>query len=178
MNLFACWTVDNWLSLISLFLVVLGGLFAWKQWNAGTSIKRAEFINQIIEKLRFDNEMADAMHLIEYDPNWYNEDFHDNPDSQLESSIDKLLSYLSYICYLKSTRNISKTEFEILRYEMNRVCVSPSVQAYLWNLHHFSKRNNTGCSFQYLIEYGIKNKIIKPEFKKADPGLFPKYLNF
>jgi len=175
MNIFACWNIENWFSLISTILVVIGGFFAWTQWTAGTKIKRAEFINQIIEKLRFDKEMANTMYIVEYTYDWYSDNFH---NSELEYSIDKLLSYLSYICYLYATHNIRKTEFKILKYELNRVCVSPDVQGYLWNLYHFSKKRNMECTFQYLIDYGIKCGIIQNDFKRDDIQSYAKCLNF
>jgi len=56
---------------------------------------------------------------------------------------------------------ISNCELRTLRYEIIRICISPSAQAYLWNLCHFSKRMETECSFINIINYGIKNKIIK-----------------
>ena len=126
------WEIDNILTLISIFLVIVGGVFAYKQWSTSNRIKRTEFINQIIEKLRFDKDMVSTMYIVEYDYDWYDENFHANKDG-LEYSIDKLLSYLSYICYTYKLRNITNKEFRILRYELNRVCSSPAVQSYLWN---------------------------------------------
>jgi hypothetical protein len=75
-------------------------------------------------------------------------------------------------------KNISYNEFSVMKYEINRVCISPSVQAYLWNLYHFSKRMKTDCSFAHIIDYGIKEKIIKNEFKINNIDMYRKYLNF
>lgn len=171
------WSVENILSAISIFLVIIGGGFAYKQWTASNQIKRTELIKQIMERLRFDKEMAKTMYTVEYDDSWYNEDFHDG-DGDFEHQVDELLSYLSYICYLKKERNISRKEFRILQYEINRTCTSPCVQAYLWNLYHFSRRQGSKCSFQYLIDYGIKNRLIDKSFLKVDCELYEKTLNF
>lgn len=171
------WSVENILSAISIFLVIIGGGFAYKQWTASNQIKRTELIKQIMERLRFDKEMAKTMYTVEYDDSWYNEDFHDG-DGDFEHQVDELLSYLTYICYLKKERNISRKEFRILQYEINRTCTSPCVQAYLWNLYHFSRRQGSKCSFQYLIDYGIKNRLIDKSFLKVDCELYEKTLNF
>lgn len=171
------WTIDNWLSLGSILIIIIGGFFALIQWVASNKIKRAEFINQIIEKLRFDRNMVDTMYMIDYNYNWYGLTFH-NSNNELEFSIDKLLSYLSYICYLRSTGNIKKKEFKILQYELNRVCISPCVQTYLWNLYHFSKKNKTICTFKDLIDYGINAKIIKQDFFSPECNGYEKTLNF
>lgn len=170
-------TIDNWLTLSSIILVIIGGIFALVQWMASNKIKRAEFINQIIDKLRFDKDMAKTMYVVDYDYNWYNQDFH-NSNDESEFLIDKLLSYLSYICYLHATGNIKKEEFKILQYELNRACISPCVQSYLWNLHHFSKKNNTICTFEYLIKYGIDSKIISAQFLDSESQHYQKNLNF
>ena len=173
----ANWSVDNILSAISIILVIAGGRFTYKQWVAANKTKRMELIEQIMEKLRFDPEMVDTMYTIDYDHEWYGIDFHDREDD-LEYRIDKLLSYLSYICYLKKEGNLSKKEFRILRYEINRICTSPCIQAYLWNLHHFSRKLGFECTFQYLIEYAIKNKLIDKSFLREDCELYEKTLNF
>jgi hypothetical protein len=170
-------TIDNWLTLCSIILVVIGGMFALVQWIASNKIKRAEFISQIIDKLRFDKDMVKTMYMVDYDYNWYNQDFH-NSNDEIEFSIDKLLSYLSYICYLHATGNIKKEEFKILQYELNRACISPSVQSYLWNLHHFSEKNKTICTFEYLIKYGIDSKIISTQFLDIESQHYQKNLNF
>ncbi|MCL2050706.1 MAG: hypothetical protein FWG91_03090 [Lachnospiraceae bacterium] len=171
-------TIDNWLTMISLILVVGGGIFAGFQWHITNRIKRAEFINAIIIELRFNKEMAKTMYRIDYlEDSWYDEDFH-NSHSDLEFEIDKLLSYLSYICYLKYTRNISNKEFKFLQYEIVRACSSPDVQSYLWNLFHFSKACSSKCSFEYLVLFGINNKLFHRSFSSKESGFYDKRLNF
>ena len=167
-------SVENWLTLTSLGFAAIGGGFIYWQWLKSVKIRRAEFINQIIEKLRFDKELTAITYIVDYQQDWYNNSFH---NSDLECSIDKLFSYVDYICYLKTTRNISDTEFKIFQYEIHRICVSYSSKVYLWNLYHFSKRNNTTCSFQYLIDYGIYCKLFPKDFK-SNKSLYHKTLNW
>ena len=173
---FSKWTNENALHLTTISFAVLGGFFAYIQWRKSVKLKCSEFINQIIEKLRFDKDMAEAIYLIDYKENWYDESFHGG--SNEEFLIDKLLSYLSYICYLIKTNNITKKEVQILDYELHRACECWSIQAYLWNLNWWSKSRNSVCSFQYLIDYGITNNIICYADFKKDSKKFPKHLNF
>ena len=169
---------DYIFSAISILLGVIGGVFAYKQWTHANRIRQSEFINQIIEKLRFDKCIADTMYMIEYDHNWYSKDFYDS-GSEIEFNIDKLLSYLSYICYLYDLKNISKNGFKIFQYDIAFICSSQDVQTYLWNLYHYSKSQNTECAFQYLIDYGIKYKLIDEKgFYCKEPGKYPRHLNF
>ena len=171
------WTIDNYLTLILIIVMAIGSIFALFQWNSSIKIRRTEFLDEIINKLWFDENMARTMHLIDNNPNWYTEDYHKNY-SELGYQIDKLLSYFDFICYLHFIKNLKVNEFNVIRYEIDRTCASPSVQAYLWNLYHFSNKIEAGCSYMYIIDYGIKEKIIDIEFKSNNENLFKKYMKF
>ena len=177
MNFLYIWTIDNYLSLILIIVMAIGSFFALIQWNSSIKIRRTEFLDEIINKLWFDVDMAKTMHMIDNNPNWYTENFHKNY-SELGYQIDKLLSYFDFICYLRFIKNLSLNEFSVIRYEIDRTCASPSVQAYLWNLYHLSNEIEAGCSFMYIIDYGIKEEIIDKDFKNNNEDLFKKYLKF
>ena len=61
------------------------------------TIKSAEFINELVEKIRGDEEISKTVYLFDYNPEWYTEEFHDG-DNNLEHEVDKTLSFFSYIC--------------------------------------------------------------------------------
>ena len=177
MDILNNWTIDNYLSLTLIIVMAIGSIFALFQWNSSIKIRRTEFLDEIINKLWFDANMAKTMHMIDNNSNWYTEDFNKNySDSAYQ--IDKLLSYFDFICDLHFIKNLRANEFNVIRYEIDRVCASPSVQAYLWNLYHFSNKIEAGCSFMYIIDYGIKEKIINKDFKINNENLFNKYLKF
>jgi hypothetical protein len=169
------WTIENTLTLLSLIVATFVALFAIAQWRNSIKLKRAEFLNQIIEKLRFDDDIAHTMYLVEYSADWYSASFH---GGNLESAIDKLFGYMSYICYLRSMGNIKEPEFEVLSYEIHRTCSSPSAETYLWNLYHFSAQTGTSCTFNNLIEYGLEKKLFHQDFLKSDTDTYIKRLNF
>lgn len=172
------WTISDILSLFSIIIAIIGGIFAYKQWAFANKTKRADLLGQVINILRFDKEMAFTMNLIDYHDMWYDEDFH-NSNKELEYKVDKTLSYLSYVCYLIKEKQLNKNDSVILEYEISRTCTSLSVQSYLWNLYHFSAVNNAKCSFQYLIEFGIQNKFINGvEFMNSKSKKYIKILNF
>ncbi|MBR0283538.1 MAG: hypothetical protein IJQ81_18415 [Oscillibacter sp.] len=176
--MFENWSVDNFLDAFSIILAIIGGIFAYRQWSYANKTRRTELLNQIMEKLRFDKEMAETMYAIDYGTRWYDESFH-NSNTDFEYKLDKLLSFLDYICYLKKEKHFAEAEFRILRYEVTRVCTSFQVQSYLWNLYHFSNKQGTTCSFQDLIDYGIDSGSIDHSiFKDKNSGYYPKYLNF
>lgn len=153
----------------------LGGGFALCQWRKSIKVQRADFIGKLLEKIIDDKDLQETRNLIDYEQQWYNKDFHNN--SELERSIDKLFRYMDHICYLEQTGNISSKEFKIFQYDVHRICVSCSAQAYLWNLYHFSQKNKAECSFLHIIDYGIENKLLPKDFK-SNKSLYDKCLNW
>jgi tagatose-1,6-bisphosphate aldolase non-catalytic subunit AgaZ/GatZ len=170
-----CWKINDVLTLCSIILATIGGGFALFKWTSSLKIKRAEFVEKIINKIRFNDEMQKIMYLIDYNGEWYSNKFH---KSEMEKSIDKLFSYFDYVCYLYKRKIINANDFKIPRYEIHRVCTSISSRAYLWNIYHFSKKINVECSFQNLIDYAIKNRLMDKCFKKNNTDLYLKCLNF
>jgi hypothetical protein len=163
------------INIILAIVGIAGGVTGLIQWGSSIRTRKAEFVDRIFDKFRSD-KINDTMYFIEYNRQWYNKQFH-NGDKELERSVDELLSWLNYICYLKSTGNISDTEFKLFQYKINRTCKSRDIQTYLWNLFHFSKKNGTDSSFQYLIEYGISSGIFDTDFK-SNLAEYSQYLKF
>ena len=173
-------SVAEIISLATLGCAVCGGIFAWFQWRKSNKLKRAEFLDQIIQKLRFDEEFVETIYSIDYETFSYNDKFQ-TPDNPVQMKVDKLLSYLDYICYLRENRIIKEKEFSPNRYIITRVCCNEDICCYLWNLYHFSHSFQKDCSFEYLIKYCLKKGLFVPEvFKDPSCECFKnrKYLNF
>lgn len=162
---------SDWISLVSVILVAIGGFFTLYQWYKKIKLKRSEYILNILEKIRNDKDIRDTIYMIEYSKIWYNSDFHDNKD--LEPKVDYTLSFLSYICYLKNEKLISKHEFKFLEYEVNRIVTNPQVQNYLYNIYIFSRYVKTEFCFSYLKDYAEKNNLLLEGFE--DPYAYQKY---
>lgn len=117
-------SIENWLSLASLIVIIFGFTVTILQWRNSSKIKRAEFVFQIMEKLRFDDVASTAL-AIDYSHKWYDDNFHDNDNesskSITEKKIDKLFNILDYICYLYDLRLLSKREFMQMEYKIKRV---------------------------------------------------------
>lgn len=164
--------LSEWLSLASILLIAIGGLFAYIQWVHANKIRRTEFLNQIIEKIRFDEKLSLMLYSIEYGKFKYDSSFHDGKD---EDKMDALMSYLNYVCYLIQEKIIDENEFSILEYELARVCGNKHIERYLWNIYHFSIKNGNGFSFKNLLEYGIAKKIIDESFMSSTSKKYLKY---
>lgn len=165
----------------SLFFVLIGGLFALYKWSMAQNIKRANFVQQLYEKLRENTDIIEANRMIDYETPvdiWYSKDYNGFKDKKVENIIDNYFSWLSYICYIKSKRCISNKEFHLFEYSIMRVIRSYSSKTYLWNLYHFSQKNNVPFVYLPLLEYGFKKKLInKKDFKDRAKELYPVVLN-
>ena len=166
---------------ISLILVIIGAPFAYYKWRRDVALKKADYINELTDKIRTDPLIVETLYLLDYGESWYSIEFHSGCD--MEVKIDKTLSYFSYICYLKDRRIISNKEFKFLKYKIERILINPGVQDYLYNLYHFSKKSNLPISFHYLFEYGKKHKFFDADFFDSNAHItnsekYHKYLNF
>lgn len=151
--------VGNGITGITALIVAI---FSYIQWRKANKIKRAEFLEKIITRLRKDKHISTIMYMVEYKAGWYNKDFH--ASDKLEKDTDIFLSFINYIVYLKKHKIITNNEFLVISYEVNRVCRDEDMKHYLWNIYQFSKRNNAPCSFQELIDYGMSKGILDSDF--------------
>lgn len=173
-------TISDITSIISIILLIIGGIFGYYQWEKNIKLKRAEYINELTEKIRTDKYIKDVIYIFEYDIEWYSKKFHGS--GELELKVDKTLSYFSYICYLMKQRIISQKEFNFFKYEIDRILTNDQVQDYLYNIYHFSNKNNTPLTFLYLFEYGKntgkfdKNFYDKTSYQRCTQ--YHHYINF
>jgi hypothetical protein len=155
-------TISDIISCVSVLVVIIGGWFAYYQWRKNIFLKRADYINELTEKIRTDEFIKSTIYDIEYNTPWYSKEFHHGGENELR--IDKTLSYFSYICYLKKQRIITNREFHFFKYEIMRILVNPQIQDYFYNLYHFANKFNVPHTFKYLFEYGEKNKFFDDDF--------------
>jgi len=148
-------------SLFTTLMAIAAGFFAYIQWRKANATKRAEFIIQILGKLRDDRDMGETFERVVNTSEWLDRNYRDNKE---EFEIDRLFAYLSFVCLLYRTDLIHENELILIRYKLNTVCKNTNVQTYLWNQFHYWKapQRNTVCSFQELIDYGIEKKLIDP----------------
>lgn len=55
-------TIDMWFEIASF---IVGGIFVYFQWEKSVKTKRAEIIHQIIDKLRFDEDLIKATYILD-----------------------------------------------------------------------------------------------------------------
>ncbi len=168
--------VSDIISIASLFFAVVGGIFAYIQWKESVRNKRADYINDLTEKIRTDEDIREIIYMLEYDEFVYDETFHGSGET--ERKIDKTLSHFSYICYLQKTNQITKVEFGFFKYEIERIITNPQIEEYLFNLYHFANKTSTPITFKYLFEYGKKHNLFDEEFFNSNSEKYMHCLNF
>lgn len=159
MDLSSLGHIANLLTGLTTFFAVV---FSLIQWIKANKIKRSEFLESIVKRLREDNRISKVMYMVEYQKGWYDGNFHNGGSN--EKNVDVFLSFLNYIAYLRKHKIITDNEFRIVSYEMKRACKSEDVKHYLWNIYHFSIASKASCSFQELIDYGMETKDFDADF--------------
>lgn len=173
-------TVEDHISLLTFIGVVVGGIFALIQWRKGTALKRAEYIKELTEKIRTDEDIFKTIYIFDYGVQWYSSKFHQGGD--IERQVDRTLAYFSYILYLRNEKLISKKEFSFFSYDIERILCNNQLQDYFYNLFHFAKKQGIPFSFDILLNYAKENKLLDPDFENPEAYKKSKkyhhYLNF
>ena len=152
----------NLIAAATLVLAVIAGFRALAQWKESKRIKRAEYIKELTDKIRSDDDIAKTLYQIEYNVFIYSMNFHGS--GELERQVDKTLSYFSYICYLKKHKILTSDEFRFFDYEVTRIFQNMDIVNYLYNLYHFSQKQERPISFCYLVDYGLENGLLDEDF--------------
>ena len=160
-------TMANIATIIAALPVSFTAIYAGLQWRNNLLFERSRYMEKLIEKITSDEVIVEVLYMFEYDQEWYSEEFHEN--KELELKIDKTLSFLTYICYLRSQKIITDAEFGFFKYQIIRVLSDEQLEDYLYNLYHFTqKMPNAEITYKYLLEYAIKNKLFDEDFKNKD----------
>lgn len=58
--------ISDIISIISLIMVIVGGIFGYYQWRKNILLRRAEYINELTEKIRTDKYIKDVIYMFDY----------------------------------------------------------------------------------------------------------------
>ena len=164
------------LKVIALICTIFGAIIAYKKWSNNQAWKRADYVYELLNKVRTDSDIKEIFHIIDYDSEvWYpfskreiKEALNSPSLYSFEQKMDYTLGYFSHICYLHKLGIILDSDFAPFKYHINRTCKNHQVQSYLFNLYHFAKLSDSNCAFKYLIDYGLKSGLISSDFRNKD----------
>ena len=169
-------TVSLVLGSFSSLAVICSAVFAYLQWKKTKYENKVHLVELIREKLYDDKDVRHIIYLIDYGIHWYDAAFHNSEEPQ--GSVDKTLSIIEYACYMCNQGILGPKEFELIKYDIDRITQNRDVQEYLWNLFHWCNKIKSRCSFLNVINYALENGLWGEDFKDCKCQGFKKYLNF
>ncbi len=126
---------------------ILAASVALIQWASDRRVKRAELVDQLIEK------------ITAIDPNSLMEDPESGNTNELEKQDQEFsakLSFLSYIAYLEATGILSDDEFNALRLDLVRILEHEKVSEMIEEACNGNK-DSKYIPYFYLVKYGAEN---------------------
>lgn len=124
--------------------------------------ERQDNVTKLCNEFITNNDLHDAVHIVEFESNWFGKDFYNGGKDSTEKKIDKLFMFLNHIIYLKNNKRISDEDFKLFEYKIKAVFQNPDTIEYLSFIESFSKIGRRApSSFQQLIEYGRKNNYLE-----------------
>ena len=145
-------SISDIISLLSLFAIVVGGVFALVKWNSNVKVRRAEYIDKLYTK-RSDERTRNVLYTFDQTENWYSLY---REDKKFEIEVDDALAFFSYICYLKNEGLLKKKEFTFFEYDIKRILNNKQVQYYFKELNCMAAGGEIPSCYKDLIEYGKK----------------------
>lgn len=167
--------VTTILSSLSSVAIIISAFFAIYQWRKTKKLNGVKYLQQLREKLYDDKEISEVIYMFDYNEKWYSIEFHET--KEMQTKVDRTLSVLEHASYLKMKKHIDKNQFLVIRYQVDRTLCNSQVQAYLFNLYHWSKRTNIPMPFSYLVKYGLHEGYIRKDFKNVNSQIYKRYLN-
>ena len=172
------WCKSNCFELISLVIAIIGGSFALYQWTKSNTYKRGDIVESLIETINDDQDIATIMDICDWNDGFiYNGKFSISKaasrsdlvgmsSEELFKKIDRTLAHFSYICYLKSSKALTKKEMRIFNYKIRRLADNMHIANYLFSLYHWSDSLGVQMSYIYLADYCIKKGYLHKDFKE------------
>lgn len=150
-------SVLEYVQIITLISVIIGGVTGLYQWWRAVKVRNAELIDKLVMRLRTDEKLKAVTYLLEYNKKWYVDDFH-NSDS--EQDIDYYLSFYSYICYLIKNKHITKKDAIFFEYHITIIAENEDMKKYLSFLYSYSNMRKAPMAFKYLYDYFMKKNLL------------------
>lgn len=152
----------NWADAIVNFLMFLSAvviaLHGYRKWDVARREKRAEFLDKLLERFlqseiyrpfyEYIEERGHSAHKKEVEvgvdiqhPMFYRGIENGIPSftsREAERDIDRLLMFLSYICYLQDTGVIDMNEFSLFAYQIDATLANKEILNYLRDIRDYA----------------------------------------
>lgn len=119
----------------------------------------------LMNLIRTDKKMNDALYKIEYSEDWYPNYFH---GSDLEKKVDLMLSFLDFSCYLRKKKVLKRGDFYFFKFQIESVVSKKPMGDYIHNLIIWANHDRVTFQFDNLREYCVKEKLFKEGMGNPD----------
>lgn len=138
--------------------IVIGGFWALFTWRTSVKTQRSNFVDALLCKAR-DPELSDFFYK--------NIDREDETDFRCykgglmfedgyEEIFDRFLFMISYVCYLRRNRLISKRDFRLFEYMVDRTMRSSQVARYIRDFYADETLSNVARPYDDLLYISFK----------------------
>lgn len=138
--------------------IVIGGIWALFTWRTSVKTQRSNFVDALLCKAR-DPELSDFFYK--------NIDREDETDFRCykgglmfedgyEEIFDRFLFMISYVCYLRRNRLISKRDFRLFEYMVDRTMRSSQVARYIRDFYADETLSNVARPYDDLLYISFK----------------------
>lgn len=118
----------NDMQILGVFIAAFGLLLNARQQRKANLQHRIDIVSDILWKIQDDKDICKIYYEIEYGEFIYNANFHSSED---EKRLDKLLSLLGMVAKRYYSKQITKKDLDIIKYEYLVVYQDENVQKYL-----------------------------------------------
>lgn len=157
-----CCGGPNWVEIVTLICLAIGGLFAWWQWRRSVAISKVEMLKSLVEKYESDAVRQFFYECIDSEGSlWWDEHCQrkDAEDVKFEREVDGLLSLFDNLCYLYFIGLIGEVEFNSFGYQVQRLLKNEQTSKYLKWLEVWCKKEYLVFPFLNLALYGAYRGI-------------------
>ncbi len=118
----------RYVTIIGVVVAISGIFLTVYQIRQGNKTKRATFFKELYSAMYGDSDVTQGYYLVDHGTFEYSDSFHRSED---EKPIDRLLTFMDLICYLRKQDLIAESEIRFFEYELTRVWENPQIQKYL-----------------------------------------------
>lgn len=138
--------------------IVIGGIWALFIWRTSVKTQRSNFVDALLCKVR-DSELSEFFYK--------NIDREDETDFRCykgglmfengyEEIFDRFLFMISYVCYLRRNRLISKRDFKLFEYMVDRTMRSSQVARYIRDFYADETLSNVARPYDDMLYISAK----------------------
>ena len=159
-NTFSIADLFNFFLLIATVVTVY---LTYRQIKGNSKTQMASFSKDLYSVILADTNFKEAFYMIEYGRFHYDDHFH---ESSYEKSIDSMLYYCNFVCYLYDQKMLTKQEMAPFKYFLFKIYQDANIQKYtkFLQVHHLTLGMPIALPYQNYLNY-CKRELQPPQRK-------------